>query len=174
MDLIQKYLKFQYILCFGSSEETYKSFAFKAEFQYILCFGSISSHQNIYHLLEHVSIHPMFRFKIKIAAIKYVCDSFQYILCFGSRSGDVVQTITLPNVSIHPMFRFKGKFVWMIWLIVLRFNTSYVSVQEFIPHNIFPLQNCFNTSYVSVQEFIPHNIFPLQNCFNTSYVSVQV
>jgi len=92
------------------------------------------------------------------------------------------------------MFRFKLHHLLQL-LYLVRFNTSYVSVQVkkygYTYNNIIS----FNTSYVSVQVNIPNDIKELKMvsihpmfrfkltlsslsldnlCFNTSYVSVQV
>ena len=114
----------------------------------------------------------MFRFKNPM--------SFRYLLCL--------------LVSIHPMFRFK-KIPAIVIGIPLRFNTSYVSVQDNLNLAYQDYNFCFNTSYVSVQVnpvaicyfYIKVSIHPMfrfklkkedlkfmqKYCFNTSYVSVQ-
>ena len=52
-------------------------------------------------------------------------------------------------------------------------NTSYVSVQHYLPSWEFFFLPCLNTSYVSVQPVSNHRTRVYLPSLNTSYVSVQ-
>ena len=54
------------------------------------------------------------------------------------------------------------------------FNTSYVSVQDYVMVSVWTQLHSFNTSYVSVQGCLSRLQMYSQSSFNTSYVSVQV
>ena len=75
-----------------------------------------------------ISIHLMCRFKYHYAGYAFCSLPFQYILCVGSSFSKYI-------------FR----------LIVIYFNTSYVSVQGECSRSFLVLHLDFNTSYVSVQ-----------------------
>ena len=77
-----------------------------------------------------VSIHPMCRFKTLYGVGADFTQLFQYILCVGSRNSLWIGIIFY-LVSIHPMCRFKLQNGNRQRKINLRFNTSYVSVQDF-------------------------------------------
>ena len=95
-------------------------------FQYIICVGSI-----LYKFLNicflQVSIHHMCRFNsCAVSKIRCFC-LFQYIICVGSIELALPSSVVI-NVSIHHMCRFNSTHV-LPFLLLLCFNTSYVSVQ---------------------------------------------
>jgi len=57
-------------------------------------------------------------------------STFQYILCFGSSFFRCSFMSLLYSVSIHPMFRFKAVILLLVLVLIISFNTSYVSVQD--------------------------------------------
>ena len=142
--------KFQYILCYGSTYFSYikiiseskisihpmlrfnrHKFVFLKsliKFQYILCYGSTDFFmENLEKVLRFQYILCYGSTQVKFGVIKKDMV-FQYILCYGS-------------TLISPPFK----------IIMVNFNTSYVTVQP----NPHPIPNhphqYFNTSYVTVQ-----------------------
>ena len=97
--------KFQYILCYGSTDTHIGCPKNKERFQYILCYGStlnITKNPS----KKNISIHLMLRFNYTNLQNFLLYVGFQYILCYGSTA--------MVNLD---------------WLIDEDFNTSYVTVQ---------------------------------------------
>ena len=140
---------FQYILCYGSTAVSICSRSINPTFQYILCYGSTA-----------------FRARRRVRGME-----FQYILCYGSTICPCQKHVR-NRISIHPMLRFNLSNVLRI-LILLHFNTSYVTVQQVqVWYNCGIIQN-FNTSYVTVQHYSACMLRKIIYYFNTSYVTVQ-
>ena len=78
-------LKFQYIICFGSSLMLVMFDYYYKLFQYIICFGSSGVIRFSRFYSSFISIHHMFRFKTSKLSFKKRIILFQYIICFGSR-----------------------------------------------------------------------------------------
>ena len=139
-------------------------------FQYILCVGS----SNFFYSLpcrQEVSIHPMCRFKKSRYYASRLALTFQYILCVGSREKDLD---VKPDIEVFQYILCVGSSQAKVrGSMLLRFNTSYVSVQEDTEGNDRNIEDCFNTSYVSVQDFLQYGLCSSLLGFNTSYVSVQ-
>ena len=129
-------MKFQYILCYGSSEITSIVATYTIEFQYILCYGSsikFISEETLFPCFNtsYVTVHQAEQCKAEFPNL------FQYILCYGSSLLHIM-TI-LPNS---------------------RFNTSYVTVHH--TYKVYKIGGVksFNTSYVTVHLAIPSPFLP--------------
>ena len=127
MTRFMPYIKFQYILCYGSTLRENSKLNSHIRFQYILCYGS-----------------TLFCF-----LVLFGYETFQYILCYGS-TGFKACDISATFISIHPMLRFNYN---LRFLNTPRpdFNTSYVTVQLDHVYKLNMTILYFNTSYVTVQ-----------------------
>ena len=100
-------LKFQYILCYGSTcFYSIKDYDI-TEFQYILCYGSTTSKILSFHSTSNISIHLMLWFNLIKDFKKTNLCRFQYILCYGSTNLYIGLLSNLGIISIHLMLWFN-------------------------------------------------------------------
>ena len=119
-----------------------------------------------------ISIHPMLRFNSFMRGLLRDLKEFQYILCYGS---------TRPFIKCKfGIINFNTSYVTVqLYLPTLlnqshlNFNTSYVTVQQSYCIHKITAPFDFNTSYVTVQQELVTNIPKMMQNFNTSYVTVQ-
>ena len=128
MENLEKVLKFQYILCYGSTNAHLKKTLIGKRFQYILCYGSTITLKMLDLLRKY--------FNTSYVTVQPHQDGHlhAHVLHFNT-SYVTVQLILKVYVGR------LGKY----------FNTSYVTVQQRLGSSKSkPLKN-FNTSYVTVQ-----------------------
>ena len=146
------FIKFQYILCYGSTGAKDQNGLPIFKFQYILCYGSTQSASkfSLWNLNFNTSYVTVQRL---MSGIEQQVNEFQYILCYGS--------------TTFPLWKLSGnKFQYILcygstgkiatWRRShLDFNTSYVTVQRVTHCNSLPICQfqyilCYGSTYVAV------------------------
>ena len=123
----KRYVKFQYILCYGSSQGISDDLFQKAIFQYILCYGSSGT--------EDMPSDAECNFNTSYVTVllylsKYITvitHLFQYILCYGSSNTNKTYD---GDFTIFQYILCYGSSYFSLILCIsfTHFNTSYVTV----------------------------------------------
>ena len=147
---LSAYLRFQYILCCGSTILIQKVWYLLVKFQYILCCGSTLNALNMAAIDKYISIHLMLWFNNCRGNGLQHTNGFQYILCCGStkkcrktqNGWEKFQYILCCGSTVPKITDMVGKVVFQYILccgstlmfyysptLIPDFNTSYVVVQ---------------------------------------------